>query len=115
MMLDCWQHDPDRRPAFSALAASLESILQVKHFCLLNNLGTCNGICLDIAVLIWLHYARIGKFVAFLSYLLLNFCTFFQITGQTVSRLSADKAPYWTEFKFYPAVHWRVYSLPEYA
>jgi hypothetical protein len=55
MMLDCWQHDPDRRPAFSALAASLESILQVKHFCLLNNLGTCNGIGLDIAVLICLH------------------------------------------------------------
>jgi hypothetical protein len=44
MMLDCWQHDPDRRPAFSALAASLESILQVKHFCLLNNLGIYNGI-----------------------------------------------------------------------
>jgi hypothetical protein len=31
MMLDCWQHDPDRRPTFSVLASRLENILQVNN------------------------------------------------------------------------------------
>jgi hypothetical protein len=41
------------------------------------NLGSVTDY-LDIAVLIWLHYVRIGKFVALLSYFILNFCTFFK-------------------------------------